>query len=929
MSGQRSLKERLQEIKLSLQSKSHSMDNINHLQTNIYDSTELRLKPDCQDDVSLTLLSSSVPLTPVFHYKSPGTFGDKDQSFTDVSALEKKNPHKNEAQPPDTFKYTVGAQDTLSSIAAHFDTTPSELTKLNRLTSRLIFSGQILYIPKKTYDNGKNFILVEEKGLESSNTEEKHKNDLVQNSSPKPGHVERLKSPVNEMSVSSAVTTSALDKDRTVSDFDNSRPSTSVDVNELDKDCLEKFLKINARYITDGELYLSIIQQGVVSGILLVTPNALMFEPNVSDPLVLEHGAEKFSVTAAVEMVFREAIYCDISHMKVKCDPQRSQCSPKAELYHSKGPQGPGTWTSKSKLSGDLDVMGIGVKEVEGEISETSEDLIVTKSGAEKGNFVEQSTKNVPEYTVLKDFKQGFDKSVFVTPYESSLIEGKKSDSNQFLNNFDEPASCVEPNRNNCFHGRESKAVEDDINGCSPGSVLNKGDKDLSSIRQPPQHCFKTESRKENLMRRFSYPLRSLTSYTKSVSKFIWLSSEDIINFSHRLFDSETNLKDSSTVSPEQSVSVEGKDSEICFVVEDDLVTDNQRQQCSDIPVVDYKNMVEDKPELFCSLDQLIPCKVKPPDEFPLYLCLRLGWPRDRKTNQSSSVVSREKKRIRSEYWFSIPQQRVDDLYRFFQHWTSEKYGDVDFSKPEDFGFDPISSDEEDHPDGNNKKVDSKAKSKRQLRALSLLRLVSRQYSSDLSPSEWEIVSVSDTQRSPYLDPFELPFPELQETSEILTEEHCRELAKHLPPRVEGCPWILIYSSFKHGFSLKTLYREMAKFETPVILVVIDNEGTVFGVLTSCSLKISEHFYGTGESFLFRFSSAFQHYCWTTKNTYFIKGDMNSLAFGAGSGQFGLWLDEDLFHGRSHNCETYENDTLSTHEDFVVKGIEAWGFEGF
>lgn len=40
----------------------------------------------------------------------------------------------------------------------------------------------------------------------------------------------------------------------------------------------ERFLKINVKHITDGE--------GVVAGVLLVTPNAVMFDPNVSDPLV-------------------------------------------------------------------------------------------------------------------------------------------------------------------------------------------------------------------------------------------------------------------------------------------------------------------------------------------------------------------------------------------------------------------------------------------------------------------------------------------------------------------------------------------------------------------------------------------------------------------------------------------------------------------
>ena len=41
------------------------------------------------------------------------------------------------------------ANDTLMSIAARFDTTPSELTKLNRLTTRFLFPGQLLTVPDK------------------------------------------------------------------------------------------------------------------------------------------------------------------------------------------------------------------------------------------------------------------------------------------------------------------------------------------------------------------------------------------------------------------------------------------------------------------------------------------------------------------------------------------------------------------------------------------------------------------------------------------------------------------------------------------------------------------------------------------------------------------------------------------------------------
>ena len=43
----------------------------------------------------------------------------------------------------------MGERDTLTSVAARFDTTPSELTKLNRMGSAFIYPGQQLWVPAK------------------------------------------------------------------------------------------------------------------------------------------------------------------------------------------------------------------------------------------------------------------------------------------------------------------------------------------------------------------------------------------------------------------------------------------------------------------------------------------------------------------------------------------------------------------------------------------------------------------------------------------------------------------------------------------------------------------------------------------------------------------------------------------------------------
>lgn len=78
------------------------------------------------------------------------------------------------------------------------------------------------------------------------------------------------------------------------------------------------------------------------------------------------------------------------------------------------------------------------------------------------------------------------------------------------------------------------------------------------------------------------------------------------------------------------------------------------------------------------------------------------------------------------------------------------------------------------------------------------------------------------------------------------------------------------------------MYRKMMRLESPILMVIEDTEGNVFGALTSCSLHVSDHFYGTGESLLFRFAPKLEVYNWTGDNMYFIKGNNESLAIGAG-----------------------------------------------
>jgi hypothetical protein len=81
---------------------------------------------------------------------------------------------------------------------------------------------------------------------------------------------------------------------------------------------------------------------------------------------------------------------------------------------------------------------------------------------------------------------------------------------------------------------------------------------------------------------------------------------------------------------------------------------------------------------------------------------------------------------------------------------------------------------------------------------------------------------------------------------------------RELPPRTDGHDWVLKFSTSKDGFALNSLIRKLAKVEGPVILIMSDIPGAVFGAFLSDAPKFSEHFEGTGETFLFTLKPDYQ-----------------------------------------------------------------------
>lgn len=169
--------------------------------------------------------------------------------------------------------------------------------------------------------------------------------------------------------------------------------------------------------------------------------------------------------------------------------------------------------------------------------------------------------------------------------------------------------------------------------------------------------------------------------------------------------------------------------------------------------------------------------------------------------------------------------------------------------------------------------------------------------------------------------------PEVEGDSECLREEDIRRLGEHLPPRLIGACWRQVFSTGIHGFSLGSLYRKFQGESSSCLIIIEDTDGEVFGALVSCPIRESDHFYGTGESFLFTCRPTWHLYSWSGDNQLFVRGTATDLVVGAGEGQFGIWLDSGLYKGRSQSCQTYQNEPLSHLGDFIVKSVECWTFD--
>ncbi|XP_053182515.1 oxidation resistance protein 1a isoform X2 [Scomber japonicus] len=756
-----------------------------------------------------------------------GTAHDNNTAHSNADTGQKKTPEKKDGRrmsfqrPKGTIEYSVESRDTLNSIALKFDTTPNELVQLNKLFSRAVVPGQVLYVPDPEYVSsvGSSPSLSPISPLSPTSSEADLEKVTDSDGPPRP---EGVHPPVF----------SALRQSRVVS-------STSEEEEAL----TEKFLKINCKYITDGK--------GAVSGVLLVTPNNIMFDPHRMDPLVQAHGCEEYGIMCPLEEVQSAAIYKEITDPKTReAVPDDLEPLPVERHPSQKDPE------QRLREPGANDSGSTAPRSTEGSISED----VFTES--ELSPIREEEQASSEDLRLDKSSGASTESVQTVTQVEATGSQASGS-AHGSASQPDEPAAA-----------KASATAEDN----APETATEK---DSQSPMGSKQHSVEKPP---------STPTTTTSSTTSQAQGPSSSTSRP---------GSQSSATAGATDTPSVSASPQGDAKEGTEVSKTDTMQQGKEENVEET----QKDGKQNSAEGTASGEKLKQRTHK-------FLCLRVGKPMKKTfvSNASASMQQYAQLGKKHEYWFAVPQERSDHLYVFFMQWSPDMYGEGVRGMGQEPGFmvvkkNEVSETTEDEP------------------------------ITDLNVKEWEITTKEEvnskhgsTSIKTELEP-ETFKPNLREPSDLLEADQIEKLARNLPPRTIGYPWTLAFGTTKHGMSIKTLYRAMQGQDTPVLMVIKDSDGQVFGALASEPFKVSDGFYGTGETFLFTFNPEFEVYKWTGDNMFFMKGDMDSLAFGGGSGEFGLWLDGDLYHGRSHSCKTFGNPMLSKKEDFYVQDIEIWAFE--
>nr|XP_013814549.1 PREDICTED: nuclear receptor coactivator 7 isoform X2 [Apteryx mantelli mantelli] len=787
-------------------------------------------------------------------------------------------------KPHGTIEYTAGNQDTINSIALKFNITPNKLVELNKLFTHTIVPGQILFVPETSAGRLSSFSPGAPVSPSSSDAEyDKLPDAHLARKAFKP--VERVLS------------------------------STS----EEDEPVVVKFLKMNCRYFTDGK--------GVVGGVMIVTPNNIMFDPHKSDPLVIENGCEEYGLICPMEEVVSIALYNDISHMKIKdalpSDIPKDLCP----LYR------PGEWEDlssekdinpfskfkslskeKRQQNGDSST-ALGAKQIKPSDTEKPADFEVLQSSESTGSIKSKSLE--------------FPNNIIATEHlEKSAAEPRAKELSEEKN-----VSDIKTKENSLLGDVEDDFIELEETSSCMDRGLDRKDSVMEGFLADPRELGRTK--------------QQVTKPTTEVQEHLTVDSLEKKDSIEPKADLDLDLCEKQDIIPEVNKCVSSptgkvetaldtkKELEKDKLIEFYLCKDgNGSQSSEDLHKAEIQKGENNKAigiDLTLSSSKSQANEVHTVKSMELESCC---IERKAPSLEISSAAAEEKDLKESVDSSLVPavdktcQETQLDNQSEIRLWLLQKIQvpieDMLPSKEEKSKTPPMF-------------LCIKVGKPMRKSFASQSTTMSQQYSKKIKqPEYWFAVP---RERVDHLYTFFVQWsPEIygkdaKEQGFVVVEKEELDMIDNFFSEPTTKSWeIITVEEAKRRKSVCSYYEDDDDDTLPVLKhpsALLENMHIeqIFGAYATHPFRFSDHYYGTGETFLYTFSPNFKVFKWSGENTYFINGDMSSLELGGGGGRFGLWLDADLYHGRSNSCSTFNNDILSKKEDFIIQDVEVWTFE--
>lgn len=146
----------------------------------------------------------------------------------------------------------------------------------------------------------------------------------------------------------------------------------------------------------------------------------------------------------------------------------------------------------------------------------------------------------------------------------------------------------------------------------------------------------------------------------------------------------------------------------------------------------------------------------------------------------------------------------------------------------------------------------------------------------------------------------------------------------------------LLYSSTQHGRSLNRYIHHVIGYKAESLFLVTTTKGEIFGAYVATPWDTSSSFWSNSNCYLFGISPVLSirhtqasgpaNYVYFFSNKKSFTGKPVGIGFGGSTGNFRLWIDEDLMTGTVRSMDpSYEMGAIAANPAFDIASIEVWG----